>query len=120
VQLDASWGGAEHDLDLVIIHPDGYRVSWLGAPTRAVISANDVQSVRREGLALRGADTGQYALELVRSSATVGPVTGSVNVVTGKQRHRIPFTLDGDRLRFATLRISLSERLVPLEGWPSR
>ena len=42
LRVTARWDGSEHDLDLVILPPQGYRVSWLGAPTRAVISATDV------------------------------------------------------------------------------
>jgi hypothetical protein len=114
-RLEANWQGAEHDVDLVIVHPDGYRVSWLGAPTRAVISASDVLSVHREGLALRGATPGSYGLELVRSSPTVGPISGEVKVTVGKQSRRVPFTLDGERLRFASARVNLTPRLVPLE-----
>jgi tetratricopeptide (TPR) repeat protein len=117
LRVQATWQGAEHDLDLVILHPEGYRVSWLGAPTRAVISATDVLSVHREGLALRGAEAGQYAIEVVRSSATSGPVRGSLSLQVGKAQRTLPFVLEGERLRVATARIRLESRLVPVEGW---
>jgi hypothetical protein len=117
LRVQATWQGAEHDLDLVILHPEGYRVSWLGAPTRAVISATDVLSVHREGLALRGAEAGQYAIEVVRSSATPGPVRGSLSLRVGKTERTIPFVLEGERLRVATAKIRLEGRLVPVGGW---
>jgi hypothetical protein len=117
LRVQATWQGAEHDLDLVILHPEGYRVSWLGAPTRAVISATDVLSVHREGLALRGAEAGQYAIEVVRSSATSGPVRGSLSLRVGKAERSIPFVLEGERTRVATARIRLEGRLVPVAGW---
>ncbi len=112
LRLEASWEGGRHDLDLVIVHPDGFRVSWLGAPTRSVITARDVRSVFGEGLALRGAKPGRYALEIVRSSGEPGPVRASVQVQVGKTRRTIPLELTGDRLRFATARIRTHSRLV--------
>jgi len=120
LRVRASWQGAEHDLDVVLLHPDGYRVSWLGAPTRAVISATEVLSVHREGLALRGADAGQYAIEVVRSSRTTGAVHGSLQLSVGKTERTIAFVLDGARLRVATAEIRLVPRLVPIEGWVDR
>lgn len=112
-RLRARWQGAEHDLDLVILHPDGYRVSWLGAPTRSVITATDVLSVHQEGLALRGAAPGQYAVEVVRSSPTHGTVRGSLDIRVGHQDRSIPFELDGERVRVATAKLKLQSRLVP-------
>ncbi len=117
LRVTATWQGAEHDLDLVILHPEGYRVSWLGAPTRSVISATDVLSVRREGLALRGADAGQYAIEVVRSSPAYERIYGELEILAGKETRRVPFTLEGDRLRVATAEIKLQSRLVPVETW---
>jgi Mg-chelatase subunit ChlD/ferric-dicitrate binding protein FerR (iron transport regulator) len=111
----ASWQGAEHDLDVVILHPEGYRVSWLGAPTRAVISASDVLGLTREGLALRGASAGHYAIELVRSSATNGPVRGSLRILAPGTERSVPFVLDGGRMRVATVELVRRSRLVPLE-----
>lgn len=117
LRVSATWQGAEHDLDLVMLHPEGFRVSWLGAPTRSVISATDVLSVRREGLALRGADAGQYAIEVVRSSPSFEAIHGTLEIVAGKETRSVPFTLDGDRLRVATAEIKLQSRLVPIEPW---
>jgi hypothetical protein len=111
----ASWQGAQHDLDVVILQPDGYRVSWLGAPTRAVITASDVLTLGREGLALRGAAPGRYAFELVRSSATSGPVRGTVRIQAARAERSVPFVLEGERSRVATVSLRSEPRLVPLE-----
>lgn len=111
----ASWQGAQHDLDVVIVHPEGYRVSWLGAPTRAVITASDVLGLAREGLGLRGASAGQYAIELVRSSPTKGPVHGSLRIQAPGTERNVPFVLDGERTRVATVTLERKSRLVPLE-----
>jgi len=111
----ATWQGAADDLDIVILHPEGYRVSWLGAPTRAVITASDVLGLSREGLGLRGAAPGQYAIELVRSSLTKGAVRGSLRVQAPGSERNVPFVLEGERLRVATVTLERKSRLVPLE-----
>ena len=80
LRVEATWFGGDQDLDLALIDPDGNRVSWLGAPTKAVISATDVVSTNREALSLRGAKTGEYVIEIVRSSSAGGPVRGEVTV----------------------------------------
>jgi hypothetical protein len=113
-RVEGSWNHAT-DLDLVIVHPDGYRVSWLGAPTQSVISALDVQSTQREGLALRGAAPGTYAIEVVRASDEAGGSTsGEVEIRIGDQRRRVPFTLHGTRTRIASVKVNMRSRLVPL------
>ena len=79
------------------MHPDGQRVSWLGAPTRELISARDVLDRGREGLALNGAKPGEYAIEIVRSDGYSGTVHGELRVFAAGETRRIPFTLDGQR-----------------------
>lgn len=116
-RVQASWQGSEHDVDLVIVHPEGYRVSWLGAPTRAVISASDVLSVQREGLGLRGAEPGQYAIELVRSSPASGTIRGTVQLSIADAQRSLPFVLEGGRARVATVTLKNEARLVPLDAW---
>jgi tetratricopeptide (TPR) repeat protein len=113
-RLEADWSGAEDDLDLVLIHPDGYRVSWLGAPTRAVISATDVLSVHREGLALRGAEVGEYAVEVVRANPSASPVRGNLRLRVGSRTETIPFYLEGTRSRLARVKLRMQSSLVPL------
>jgi tetratricopeptide (TPR) repeat protein len=122
-RLEASWeGGAAEDaddIDLVIVHPDGFRVSWLGAPTRAVISARDVLSTRHEALGLSGAKAGSYAIELVRNAAAEGTlrgtVTGDLKLTVGNQVRSLPFKLEGSRVRVATVDLSFTSRLVPID-----
>jgi tetratricopeptide (TPR) repeat protein len=112
VRLEARWQG-DADLDLALVDPDGHRVSWLGAPTRAIITARSATSEREEALALTGAKAGDYALELVRSSGTA-PSSGEVTVSIAGTTRRLPFTIDGPRVRIGYARISLHPRLVPL------
>ncbi len=102
-------------MDLAILHPDGQRVSWLGAPTRELISARDVLSRDREGLALNGAKPGEYAIEVVRSGGYTGTVRGELRVFAAGETRRIPFTLDGPRLTLALAEIKMVSRLVPLD-----
>jgi len=74
----------------------------------------------REGLALNGAKPGQYAIEIVRSGDSVGPVHGELSVFVAGEARRIPFTLDGQRLTVALAEIKMVPRLVPLaDGLPA-
>jgi len=115
LRVEATWSD-DADLDLAILHPDGQRVSWLGAPTRELISARDVLDHGREGLALNGAKPGQYAIEIVRSAGYSGTVRGELTLSAAGETRRIPFTLDGQRMTFALVEIKMVPRLVPLEG----
>lgn len=116
-RVEGTWeASGDGDLDIVIVHPDGYRVSWLGAPTRAVISATDVVSRNREGLALRGAQVGRYAVEVVRSSeaGVGGTQRGELVIRVGSERRTVPFVIEGTRARVATVQVVMRSRLVPL------
>jgi tetratricopeptide (TPR) repeat protein len=115
LRVEATWL-SDVDLDLAILHPDGQRVSWLGAPTRELISARDVLARGREGLALNGAKPGEYAIEIVRSGSDSGPVRGELSVFVAGETRRIPFTLDGQRMTVALADIKMVPRLVPVEG----
>jgi len=118
LRVEATWSD-DADLDLAILHPDGQRVSWLGAPTRELISARDVLARGREGLALNGAKPGEYAIEIVRSGGSSGAVRGELTVFAAGETRRIPFTLNGQRLTVALAEIKMVPRLVPLDGdWP--
>jgi len=114
LRVEATWSD-DADLDLAILHPDGQRVSWLGAPTRELISARDVLDRGREGLALSGAKPGEYAIEIVRSGGYSGAVRGELSVFAAGETRRIPFTLDGQRLTIALAEIKMVPRLVPLD-----
>jgi hypothetical protein len=116
LRVEATWVGAGHDLDIALLDPDGHRVSWLGAPTRSVISALDVASTSRESLALRGGKTGEYVIEIVRASGN-GPVRGEVVItVPGGGRRTVPFVLDGPRQTVGITKITMQSRLVPVSG----
>jgi len=115
LRVEATWSD-DADLDLAILHPDGQRVSWLGAPTRELINARDVLDRGREGLSLNGAKPGQYAIEIVRSGGYAGTVHGELSVFVAGESGRVPFTLDGQRLTLALAEIKMVPRLVPLDG----
>jgi hypothetical protein len=112
LRMEATWSGGP-DLDLSLLDTDGHRVSWLGAATRAVISARDATSTSREALALRGAAPGEYVIELTRGAGS-GGTTGELVVTIAGTVRRIPFSFDGDRKAIALLRITMQPRLVPL------
>jgi len=113
LRVEATWS-ENADLDLALLHPEGHRVSWLGAPTRELISARDVLARDREGLALNGAKPGEYVVEIVRSAGSADPVHGDITVFAAGETRRIPFTLEGDRMTIAIASIKLVPRLVPL------
>ncbi|MBN1610585.1 MAG: FecR domain-containing protein [Polyangiaceae bacterium] len=115
VRLEARWRSGA-DLDLALIDPDGRRVSWLGAPTRSVISARDVTSDHQEGLALRGAKPGDYVIEISRASGD-SDVSGEVAVSVAGTKKTLPFTLVGDRVALAVATVSMVPRLVPVRSW---
>jgi len=114
LRVEATWSN-DADLDLAILHPDGQRVSWLGAPTRELISARDVLDHGREGLSLSGAKPGEYALEIVRAGGRSETVRGELLVFVAGVSRRFPFTLSGQRLTIALAEIKMVPRLVPLD-----
>ncbi|MFZ5894555.1 MAG: VIT domain-containing protein [Myxococcota bacterium] len=113
VTIQARFDGSE-DLDISLIDPDGLRVSWLGAPTRAVIAARDVLARDREGLSLRGAKPGQYVVEVVRARPNGPTVTGELDIRAAGSSQRVPFTLSGARVSVALITVRMVPRLVPL------
>jgi tetratricopeptide (TPR) repeat protein len=116
LRISATWNQSNVDLDLSFIDPDAHRVSWLGAPTRSVITATNVVSNREEGLALRNAKPGEYLIEIARGAGE-GLVQGTLTVSVAGTTRQIPFTFDGDRLILGLVRLSVVPRLVPLSGW---
>jgi tetratricopeptide (TPR) repeat protein len=114
LRVEATWF-EDADLDLAILHPDGQRVSWLGAPTREVIAARDVLSHGQEGLSLSGAKPGEYAIEVVRSGTATGPVRGEISIHAAGETRRIPFVLDGQRRTLALAEITMVPRLIPVD-----
>jgi hypothetical protein len=111
IRLDAKWQGGG-DVDLALIHPKGHRVSWLGAPTRALISAEDVTSTSHEALGLLGGRSGEYVVEVVRASGE-GPISGTITIRASGDTRTVPFRLEGNRLSVGTVRVRFESRLVP-------
>jgi hypothetical protein len=112
LRVEATWSGGL-DLDLALVHPDGHRVSWLGAPTRSLITARDVTSTSTEGLALNNAQAGEYVVEIVRASGG-GRATGELVVSAAGASRRVPFTINGTRVSAAVASISVRQVLVPV------
>jgi hypothetical protein len=115
VRLTATWTGGQ-DLDVALIHPDGHRVSWLGAATKGLITAENVTSTSTEGLALLGSKAGEYVIEITRASGE-GPVSGEVLVRAAGATRKVPFTLTGERAVIGTMRVFWQSRLVPVQGF---
>jgi hypothetical protein len=113
IRLTASWEGGGQDLDVALIHPDGHRVSWLGAPTKVLITAKYVNSTSREELGLLGAKAGEYVVEVVRGSGE-GRVTGNLQMKIAGDVRVQAFTLEPgqDRLSLASFRVRWQSRLV--------
>ncbi|HEX6272491.1 MAG TPA: hypothetical protein VFZ53_05610, partial [Polyangiaceae bacterium] len=112
LRVEGTWSGGA-DLDLSLVHPDGHRVSWLGAPTRSVITARDATSPSTEGLALNNPQAGEYVIEVVRA-AGAGRAVGEVTVTAAGTTRRVPFVLDGTRASIAVASISVRQVLVPV------
>jgi len=112
LRVEANWSEGA-DLDIALVTPDGQRVSWLGAPTRQVITARDATSRSSEGLAVRNAPAGSYVVELVRVSGS-GPVHGELSLTVADLRRKVPFTLREDRTVAGIATITVVPKLVPL------
>lgn len=111
VRVTATWQGGAHDLDVALVHQSGQRISWLGAPSRALISAENVTSKATEQLGLLGSAAGEYTVELTRASGE-GPVSGEVQLRAPGMVRTIPFSLQGDQLTLGTMRVAWQSRLV--------
>jgi tetratricopeptide (TPR) repeat protein len=114
LRVEATWSSGA-DLDLSLLDPDGHRISWLGAPTKALIFARDATSPSGEGLSVRGAKPGDYVIEVVRQDpANKGEISGTIVVSAAGQVRRIPFRLDDARKSVGLVSIKTRSRLVPL------
>ncbi|MBN1773541.1 MAG: FecR domain-containing protein [Deltaproteobacteria bacterium] len=70
LRLEATWDTSA-DLDLVIVHPDGRRSTWMGGVTGT--AAKYADDDRRETLGFRRLRTGTYRIELVRHDLGAAP-----------------------------------------------
>jgi hypothetical protein len=110
LQITATWQG-NADVDVALIHPDGLRISWLGAPTQELISATDATARGRESLGVLGSKAGDYAIEVVRARGE-GPIRGELKIVApGGSVRTIPFTLEGQRIIVGSLNVRWEKRL---------
>ncbi len=114
LRVQARWTG-DADVDLALFTPEGRRVSWLGAPTREVITATSPTSHSEEGLALRGAPPGDYLLEVSRLEGD-GAVHGELTLSLARKTERVPFELSRSRSLLGVIRLSQIARLVPFDG----
>jgi hypothetical protein len=115
LMLRASWSGGD-DLDLVLVDPQGRRVSWQGG--RAGVTVTGARDTGREELGVSRASTGTWAVEVVRSDASSRglPVSGTVTVSLLGQRSTLPFRLEGGSVRVAHVRVTSEMVLVPMQG----
>ena len=124
----ATWEGGD-DLDLVLIDPNGVRVSWQGG--RAGTAVSDPLASGRESLSLARLSTGEWRVEVVRTgkdmSAPLGDddtngrdaaVRGNVTVTALGERRVLPFTLVGSRVQLGRVLVTREEQLVPTSGTP--
>lgn len=63
LRIEATWDRSA-DLDIVLVHPDGRRSSWMGGVTGT--TAKYADDDRREDLGFRRLKTGLYRIEIVR------------------------------------------------------
>jgi tetratricopeptide (TPR) repeat protein len=112
LRAEAAWSG-DADIDIAFITPEGQRVSWLGAPTRQVISAQNVTSRRNEGLALRNAPAGNYVIQLVRVTG-VGTIQGELLLTVADHKRSVPFTLKDERAVVGVASIKVVPKLIPI------
>ncbi len=120
LRIEATWDGGE-DLDIGVVDGDGLRASFLGAPTRAVISARDVTARDREGLALRGAKPGEFVIEVVRAEQSLRTLRGTLRITAAGATLSVPFVLSGPSQAVALVNLRMTPRLVPVApGEPLR
>ena len=112
LRIEAEWS-SDADVDLALITPDGQRVSWLGAPTRQVITARNVTSRTGESLAVRNAPPGSYVVELVRVLGS-GVIRGNLSLTIADLKRTVPFTLRDDRTVAGIATIRVSPKLIPV------
>jgi Mg-chelatase subunit ChlD len=113
LRFTATWDDPRIDLDVALVNPAGHRLSWLGSTTREILSAEDVESTRREVLGVLGTESGEYVIEIARARGE-GRVRGELRIEGPELVRTVPFELDGDRRVVGVLRIGFRERLVPL------
>jgi len=111
--IDATWD-APADLDIAVIEPKGTRVTWAWGRTRG-LTVRDATAQSRESLGLSSLQqTGDYVIEVSRSSRSTGSVRGSITVrAMGRTRtFRLAMEPGEDTRRVGAVRITRTERLI--------
>jgi hypothetical protein len=111
--IDATWD-APADLDIAVIDPKGTRVTWAWGRTRG-LTVRDATAQSRESLGLSSLQqTGDYVIEVSRSSRSTGSVRGSITVrAMGRTRtFRLAMEPGEDTRRVGAVRITRTERLI--------
>jgi hypothetical protein len=114
--VTATWdGGADADLDVSILDPNGNRAAWAGR-TKGV-RVDGATSKTRETLALSQGGTGPFVVELVRASGGTGTVSGSLAVRALGVSQTVPFTLPAgtNRLQLVRVDVRMDSNLVAVD-----
>lgn len=117
VRVEATWT-SRTDLDVAVIDPKGNRISALGSPLKFVSSScANARELGAENCVFSGLTSGNYALEVTRTTPSTETITGSLKLTSPEGQVRtVPFTLTGSRVVVGSVQVSFTERLVPATG----
>lgn len=117
VKIEATWATTA-DLDVAVVDAKGNRVSALGSPLKFVsMSCNNARAASAESCALSGLTSGNYTVQITRTTPTTEAITGTLKMTSPEgQVRQLPFTLTGNRLDVGSIQVSFTERLVPVNG----
>jgi Mg-chelatase subunit ChlD len=110
ILLKATWDQAA-DVDLVIVTPQGERISWASRSRK--MKAEDVTSQNREALALNDWGSGAFEVEAVRASPGSQPIDGRIVINAADGVRTIPFHISQDRARVGRVDVRYEPVLVP-------
>jgi tetratricopeptide (TPR) repeat protein len=120
LRIEADWDGVA-ELDLVLVHPDGRRSSWIGGVTG--IAVKDADARREERIGLRTLQQGAYRIEVVRrdSDDSDRTVSGTLRIRAMGTDRRIRFTIGRGETRVSAASIDVTRRevLVPTDTPPT-
>jgi Vault protein inter-alpha-trypsin domain/FecR protein/von Willebrand factor type A domain len=114
--VTATWdAGADVDLDVSILDPNGTRAAW--ASRAKGVRVDGATSKSRESLALSSGTTGPFVVELVRASGSTASVSGSLAVRALGVTQTIPFTIPAgtSRVQLARMDVRMESSLVPVD-----
>ena len=104
--VSATWdGGADADLDVSILDPNGNRAAWAGRAKG--VRVDGATSKNRETLAFSSGGTGPFVVEVVRASGGTGTVSGSLAVRALGVSQTVPFTLPAGTTRLQLVRVDV-------------